>query len=79
MNAFLTGFRRGLLWPIAWPLTWLLYGIGHLSSRLILNRLPDTDAWERACAIFFWVYQRCMNASVRVQDACGLPGPWRDA
>ena len=55
---------------VAFPLTWLLYGIGHLVSKLLF--IPK-------CPEFIYnLYSTLMIWSSDVQDWAGLSSPWSD-
>ena len=50
-----------------------LYWLGDRASK-VLARVPDDDGREFACADWYFIYNRLMVASMRVQG--GGPGPW---
>lgn len=52
---------------------WALYGLGHLTSRIV-NIIPDE--WERLGEAVADVYQVLMRWSVDVQGEGD--GPWRE-
>lgn len=53
---------------VAWPTTWILFGIGHLISKLM-----DLIYFDP----IYSAYNATMGASIAVQDWARLKSPWK--
>jgi hypothetical protein len=60
---------------IGWIAAWILYGLGHIFSRPL-----SWWAWaDFAAPVLYPAYNRCMLASLDVQQWAGSKGPWRNS
>lgn len=57
-----------------WALAWLLFGIGHLASKL-LGALPESEGWEWVIDFLYPLYNWPMLWSSSVQGERDF-GPW---
>ena len=73
---------------LVWPLCWILYGVGHLASRLVFWMDDDYDDAEEAPWPFraaFNTYQGTMASSFKLQRWAEAGGahidslPWTPA